>query len=589
MHPSDFQDSPDCRDVWFNALDPELRAALAASLRGKTPPLPYYRRKRHAASPWLLLLLGGIAAGAATLIWDGRDNHYGTRDFLLLTGAAGAIALGLLGLARCLALRRALPYPEGEFLFAGDILEVRRDRIRCWDLRQAHSARLMHHRSQGLYQFSTLEYHFNERVFCFRLRGVRAAETTAERHLQGQAALRTAQLTGDARTQATLDPLREVRVAGAWEEAGHRPKLRGRHLKDRTLARPVRPPLDSGLQVAVTGVICGLVAGTFVFYQARAGHDRELFAAARARGTVESLESYLKVGRRHLAEARALLPEAALRQAVAAGSVGALREVLRDYSGHPVTADAKAAIRDLYSRALAALTQHAKPECVLFLTRLLAWLEAAESPEIAVTFLPPGTTELTNLETGLKELDGFVKLPGRSFTPEACRSRESSIVHELQYGFNSIVEKDIIRLRHLGDGGDSADRPLTAPRIEIRYQVRPSGSLYVQKDPAGGFPGLRGLADPGRGLPTLTGSDRFAGVKFSFSIKLSVPGDDKPWLIPLEVSPAEEFTVRSSGFFSPDRESVYDAMAETAFARLTAKLSDELLSRPAAGDLQGKQ
>jgi hypothetical protein len=576
MDSADSSHSPDCIDVWFNALDPEPRLALAACLKGRTAPRPLWRRLLNGFMPWILLLLTGVILGAATILWPRFDSQYGSREFLLLCGAGMAVAAGYLGLMRCAAVRRALPYPEGDFLFAGQILEVRGDRIRAWELARARTSRLLHHRSGGIYQFSNLEYLFRGRAFLFRVRGLRKAEELARRHALGQVELITALEAGDMEAAARLDPLLQLRLSGALEAPARRPRLGRSHLRDRTLARPLHWPVRSIAQAMTAGSIAGFLTGVVIYLQVKARHDDDLFVRAKTERTVSSLTTYIDRGGRRAAEARELITLVTLEDALQAGSVSRLREFVRENPDHPGATAARDAIRELYAGALAALTRNAKPEAAAFLTRLLQRVENTQSPEIQVHFHPPGTDDLGKLETLMKQHDGFVQLPGRSFGAEACRRREKTIFVELQRGFRSVVKSDIIRLIE----PEKAEPAAKVPRLEIRYRVEASGTIYTQKDWLGG--GLAGALQ-GRGAGILAGANhRYAGLKFGFTIVLTIPDDDPPWTIVFEVRPAESFSVRTPGLaLSAPTDDVYDAMAGTAFASLSEKLNEEILSKPA--------
>jgi hypothetical protein len=570
MESADFSDSSDCTDVWFNALDPEQRLALAACLKVRATPRPYCRQLRNKSTPWILLLLAGVILIAATVLWPRFDTQYGSREFLLLCGAGMAVAAGYFGLMRCAAVRRALPYPEGDFLFAGQILEVRGDRIRVWDLARAHTSRLLHHRSSGLYQFSELQYFFSGRAFLFRVRGLHKAEELARRVVQGRAELMAALEIGDMETAALLDPLLPSHLSGALDAAARRPRLDRSHLKDRTLARPLPWPVRSTVQAVTAGSIAGFLTGVVIYSQVKARHDNDLFVRAKAERTVHSLTSYIDRGGRHAAEARELRTLVTLEDALEAGSVSRLREFVRENPEHPGATAASDAIRELYAGALAALTKNAKPEAAAFLTRLLQRVEKTQSPEIQVHFHPPGTDDLGKLEALMKQHDGFVRLPGKSFAAEACRQREKTIFGELQRGFKSVVKADIIRLIDAEESEPAAK----VPRLDIRYRVESSGTIYARHDGLG-----IGLTRTG----ILAGAnERYAGLKFAFTIILSIPDEDPSWTIVFDVLPAESFSVRTPGLaLSARTEDVYDTMAGTAFARLSEKLNEEILSKPA--------
>jgi len=275
------------------------------------------------------------------------------------------------------------------------------------------------------------------------------------------------------------------------------------------------------------------------------------------------------------------LPKAALKEARKVGSVTALQRVLKEYPDSVVTAETRGAIHALFAKALDAFRAKASrsdAKMLPFVERLMAWLEHAESPNVAISFRITHAETLALADKLLSEApkgkpDVLAALKGDTdevaavsphFTASAGQAREGAIVDSLQGAFGGVFPQDILKLEKGERRGDDTPRGAAAirvPTLDIDYKVGWSGATY-------------GSADSNR---------KFVGIEFDFDVLMRIPGEaaDAGLEFALKVAPPEHFTVRYSSTTSkylaknpllkdkPSDSLVYDVMAAKAFEQLS--------------------
>ena len=200
----------------------------------------------------------------------------------------------------------------------------------------------------------------------------------------------------------------------------------------------------------------------------------------------------------------------------------------------------------------------------VFMGRLLAWLEAHDSPPVRVRFLAPSAEVLVAID---QNLDVFGEVQGVTggiapvsphFTEARSAPRETRITQVLQRGFAPIFPEDVMQLEHAGrvDEGEQA-QAITQPTFDVSYSIRPSGSVYTSDSSARGF----------------------VGIRIEFHIEMHIPDSTDTWGFDTSVEPPEHFTVHSYADMDPTGDSayrdglVYSVMADRAFDQLGNQLA----------------
>jgi hypothetical protein len=235
-----------------------------------------------------------------------------------------------------------------------------------------------------------------------------------------------------------------------------------------------------------------------------------------------------------------------------------LRGVLLRYPKAGLDADVAAEVHGLYQASLkrfADAAATADPSLLPLMSSMLDFLEASHNPAVEVHFSRPSTEQLVQLDERIAATGGAYQ--GRAvapasmhFTQSSANARETRISAEIQQGFRSIFPNDVLAIVPV-----QISNP-TRPQIEIKYEIGPSGKVYVPRD------------DPKKA---------FVGLEFRFAAAMSVPQRDDQWQFGLEIHPPEHFVVqyefaRNAPKVGPADSQVYAVMAERAFDELSVKL-----------------
>jgi hypothetical protein len=347
---------------------------------------------------------------------------------------------------------------------------------------------------------------------------------------------------------------------------------------------------------------CAVGAGLFVVRNTMS--DARMLAWARARDDVASYSSYLARGRRHRElVSQVFLPRAALRAAVAKGSVEAIDEHRRAYPVTGIQAEVDAARRAalvaeierargagtfaallsfaerhpehglgpafdeakhaLYARALARIRQKVSEPYRELVGRLVASAERAGPRKtdaglrgltVQVRFRRAPSKEMERAEDLVRRnpmFNGTQSLPSRHLGAARLLPHEKTTAGTLADALARTFDPEIATFEPGPPLDAEADlAALKAPTLVVSYRVEPSGAAYAIKKP--------------RGI--------FLGLLFFFTAEFVLPGDASPVgtkLTSTQRIPADIIRTGKPPSGSGTLEAaVYDEMARAAFAEL---------------------
>jgi hypothetical protein len=485
----------------------------------------------------------------------------------------------VLAIMRRKRLLRALPYLPGRYLFPMDFVDARTDTLRITPMATMVDFRGVHHHTNGAYTHTEFTFRFQDGTSqTLTIRGKDQADRALADLRTSQSALSAAIEARDAQRIWALDVFFEARM-NDWQPeavAGAQQNF-AQYKQGAVVDGPSATPIAGIFHKAALVALGVAVIGVPLWYVRNVLSDEATFAAIGKEGSVYMVEHYIEHGGRHAKEAKKkLLPRAALREAKQAGTVTALREVAKKYSGSDTETDARAEIKTLFAKTIAEFHKQAagdNPEMLAFMDRLFTYLEKNDSPPVLVRFAKPSAGDMAAADDELKKIAGSQAVPIAGHFDEArSAKRQGAIVRYLQDAFSKIFPADVMTLQE-----GTALAPNEAPKqptIEIHYDVSPSGDVYVEEG---------------------TGR-KFVGIRISFAVSMRLPGDDKAFAFPLEVEPPDRFTVGASPLdqygiddlpnHGSDAGAVYDAMALNAFGQLATKLRT-VYFRPGTEAFQG--
>jgi hypothetical protein len=609
---------PAPRLVEFDLLPPQARKRFADATRRQGYPQPILADTRGGgAHPilWIALALFGLLIAVSTL-----TSRYGTiygyaqspaalfgyvlGFFMLLGGVVYAVVAVLRS--------RSLPFARGVYVFPTDLVDARTKTLRIIPLEECVDARPFSP-TQLVLRFADGFWH------AFPVFGPQAAHQALYAIGAARQAVQQAAERGDNNVRAGLDAFFDARMYDAWQSARPEEGLQ---------TRPVPGWARFAWAVGIGGAV---VLSIPTWLVRNLTSDNSAFAKARVSDTVSDYEGYLYGKGRHTDEVKTrFLPAAALRdakqkktvaaikeyldkyphslydadaqqalkdayawelaQAKAKGTVTALREFLVAYPDCYLVGDARAAVHDVFQKTLADFQQKAAnddPAMMPFVTALLAYLEANDSPPIEVRFTRKNGESLAVADKLLLASQedepsvGGVATASGHFDAKHSAPRESAIVTSLQNGFVDVFPSDVLRLEQ---APAKSTGKAALPTMDIAYEVGWSGTTYH---------GDKSSRD-------------FVGIKIDFDVKMRVPNapaakrcpptKPQPWehpapeapgaLCPLQfslsVKPPEHFTVsydellpefRTNAILGgPSDEQVYEVMAARAFDQLATKV-----------------
>jgi hypothetical protein len=550
------------RQLPFNALPTPVRERLAKSFAGGGGTMPILAEKlgKGGVVGYAILSLLGFAGAFALMSADfGWSLHRGAGFYAGYAAAFFFAGLGAVLAARRALLLKSLPFPPGRYLLPMDFIDATGPRLTIVPLADLVDLQATHHHTNGAYTHSSLTLKFNRHGSeTFVLKGKGLAEGALNELRSSRQALAAAAEAQQMAALAALDPLFEVRVKDAWDQ------LEDDGVDDGMIARtkPMPPVLESGGRAALVALAAAVVFSPVALFVRNRACDQAMFADAARQDTESAYESYLRRGgTSHEAEVRAeLMPRAALAEAKRKNTVTALRAALKKYPDSVIEQEGRDAIHTLFQDTLVKFRAQAAsedPRMLPFMEALIAYLERCGSSTVQLRFDAPTSDSLEGVDRELAaspELRGYRVVPiASNFDEPHCRARESAIVTNLGDGFKTVFPNDILALTQGQRGGGSA------PAIDIKYVVGPSGEFYTGE----------------------RNTRAYVGIRVDFEVAMSVPGRSDPFQFTFQVVPPERFTVNyqsTSGLsFMPDAggpsdSQVYEVMAFRAFDQLATKL-----------------
>lgn len=541
--------TPSVRNIAFNALPEPARQRLADILQGRSGPAPIMEQRQGKGGIVgfaILSVFGGLGLLGLLLIEFGsRSRFWQEAPFILgYITLVWMLLYGALGAFRRWKAIKSLPFAPGVYLFATDMLVAPNGDLQIYPMSALVNLRCTHHHTNGVYTQSIIEFKFAKKRINMVIRGKQQAEQKlgALNHAENQ--FRAAVQSGDAEAIYHQDPFFDARISPVWND----PNAAARAL-DEPSHGVLAAPMPKWLRYA--GFIAlGLASiGAPMLWGVRNVASDEL--AYRSISNYYSARSYVRRGVLHVDSVRQEeLPRYALERAVQDGTVTALREFVAEYPNTRYTQQAYPAIHAHYERVRQEFLSQANmndQRMVAFMTHLLAWLEANNTPSMQVRYSAPSSD-------ALQQIDRELRRPGRRgppitpvaphFLPGQGEARERQLTQGLQNGFGVVFPGEILTLEGVHNTALPPDP--TRPRIDVAYVVRPSGATYHNE----------------------TTRQAFVGIHVDFQVTMTVPGQ-QPYTFPVAVEPPEHFRVRSRpGVPGGNAGLVYATMASRAFGRL---------------------
>lgn len=563
------------RVVPFNALPKVVRERFISTLSdsGRTAP-PVLSDK--ATFWWGLigstLLLIGAAGIGLFVFFTSFDNPFGSDaiqgwGFSILYGVALFLVLlsGLL-LFRIVMRRRALPFRAGRYLFPLDFVDARTETLRITPMTDLIDYGVVHHYHNGSYTHSVINFTFgNAPAVSFQLRGQDLVNQAMEMFFQNRNRIGDAVERRDEQALAGLDPFHEVRRNDSWKTLKATP---GGQFTDGPIAGDV-PRIGKWILISI---VPGAMIGFGMFWIHNYLIDGLRFRELARLPRVANCRVALRDGTRFKAEIEKLLPPAALREARQAKTVTAFRGVVKEFPNTPEAAEAKTLIHGAFVDSMTRFRQLAAssdPKMMPFMEELVAYLEQHDSPPIVVRFRRPLSADLEKADAFYQEkLKGKIFIPiAPNFSVKVSDAREAVIRNQLIKGFSTCFANDVLSFQAGPNVGEERLTPasLTAPVIEIVYEVSPSEKTYVEE-----------------------GSERVVvGIRIAFDMRLMIPKKSDDFSFGLIVEPPSRFYVE---YDSPGQAAgqvgaarIYEQMATRAFDQFSGKLRD-VFFKPSDGE-----
>jgi hypothetical protein len=312
------------KKVDFYSLPRAVQDRLLDSLRGQFAPHPILAKPgpHRTARIWLAaaFLAAVLTASLAVLGYGNPASAFS----LQATALVGLYALGCTtlvgGILEALTLQvrtSALPYAPAIYLFPSGVIDARTSRLHVYPMSELQSASLGAGGSLIL-MFRGARFELPSKEPAHLSRALELVEAARAR-LSGEL---------DAKERFALDPLEPPAVASPLGPA-------------LPLARPA--PLWERGRWAIAGVV-GIALGAGLHHVRNRMSDDRMLALARAKDDVPAYQSYVARGRTHRElVAREWLPRAALKAAIAEGTVEAIDTFEQRYPENAIGAEVAAA------------------------------------------------------------------------------------------------------------------------------------------------------------------------------------------------------------------------------------------------------
>ncbi|MCB9594619.1 MAG: hypothetical protein H6719_17935 [Sandaracinaceae bacterium] len=586
--------APAFRKIEFNALDPHTRQRFTDATHGRGKPAPILTQASSTVGAmigWSFVSLAGIAVVLGAAVAQFADIRDYDQPFVFMgVYAVGLflVAWGILRAVRTSRLAANIPFKRGRYVFPTDLVIATDTKLTIVPMGRLLKLDGVHRHVNGVYQGTDLNFHFEGygREY-FTVRGKMLAEQIMDDLRYSQQNISQAVQLQDLDALARMDVFFDARITEQWNDPlvadrlAHEalaPDPSGGPSTYRTADKPVDAdvhkqgviarPAGKLVERAAVVALGAVVLAPPIWIARNFASDEAAFAEVQRRDATWGYQAYAAGHGLHEDEVvDELLPEAAFAEARREGTVSALRTFVREHPDSARVEEARAAIHERFVQVRQDFLSQAAtgdPTMPVFMGRLLAWLEAHDSPPVRVRFLAPSAEVLVAID---QNLDVFGEVQGVTggiapvsphFTEARSAPRETRITQVLQRGFAPIFPEDVMQLEHAGrvDEGEQA-QAITQPTFDVSYSIRPSGSVYTSDSSARGF----------------------VGIRIEFHIEMHIPDSTDTWGFDTSVEPPEHFTVHSYADMDPTGDSayrdglVYSVMADRAFDQLGNQLA----------------
>ncbi len=533
----------------FNALPEQTRRRFAEATRNNSALHTVGASTIGPRIGWIILLLiSGLAFTISLTDNFGSPWSFQLRgEMLVMLGVSTFFgAYAFLGLLRNILGSRFAPFVPGIYIFGNDIVKAKDPAtLTILPLARIDRINVVHQHVNGVYSASHIHFQFQggpkETVV---VRGHAKVDDLLNRIGAAQHATREANASQNMEALAALDVFHDVRGTAIWTtpaEATRAAQYASGHNLSRGLPFPIR--------IASVGALVLTVLAVPVAFARDYLSDDAAFERIKAENTADRYQHYLRVGGNHQQEAQELLFMAAFQEAQATGTVTALRDYMREYPNSPHMAQVQAVMHQRFEQVEQTFLSQAStqnPAMPAFMSSLLDWLEANNSPPVQVRFSPPSAETLAQIDA---QLVGVTPIAPH-FTAERSQPRESQITEVFQRGFAAVFPTDVMSLTHTGRFDPAV--PAVVPTFDIQYAVRSSGSTFTDEQ-------------NGR---------QYVGIHVDFHVSMNIPGSDISHAFDVAVQPPSHFSVSYQDTLGgPSDGVVYSTMARLAFERLSSNIA----------------
>jgi hypothetical protein len=560
---------PRIRRIHFNALPETQRKRLVDAVEGRTEPRPIFQEGHGSGGAifgWGFLAVLALGGLGLSLVADfGRVCSPVQAPWVALVdfGLAFTAVYGVIAAVRASWLGRNIPFRRGRYVFPMDVVVARDEWIEIIPFGLVTNVGGVHMHRNGVYTGTHVTFSFEGRsAETLLIYGKHVADQALQQLRQVGTALNRALDTKDVDWLVRNDLFAEMRGTEAWNDTAAQERNRKQPGSGLRAGEMPAALAWASIPALVVAVAILPVWGVRQWLS-----DADALSQLESRSdesAVHGCECYVYGGGWHAEHVRdVVLPAAAFRAATSEGTVAAMRDFVREHPQAPQVPEARAAIHTLFESSRAQFMAQAAtsdPSMPAFMTALLQFLEANDSPPVMVRFDAPSSEDLGATDTALAAEVGRPVAPiAPWFTPERSESREETVTRVLQRGFAAVFPNDVMTLEHAGRRPESAPEGTlvdpTRAEIEVRYLVRPSGSVYESS----------------------TSERVFVGIFVDFFVQMRVPNSTQAFSFVLEVEPPEHFTVTTyGGAYGQDSElsdgAVYDEMARRAFDQLSSRM-----------------
>ncbi|MFZ6681560.1 hypothetical protein [Undibacterium sp. Tian12W] len=436
-------------------------------------------------------------------------------------------------------------FAPGCYLFPLALVDIRSNKIAVHDLAQLRKLDATHHESNGRYQRTIFSFNFNDGTRKdLVINNQNLAEATLGKFNIYKTKAKDAFHNRDLASLYGFDPLLDVR-RNKWREAHGAASLGKRFINLMT-------------QFKVPLLVLAIFIAALFWYGRNAAADKKMYLNAKHLQTEAAYLGYLAHGKFKITEMQAELPRVVFNEVQKKNSVTMLRQLKLRFPQSDILPDVAEEIHVLYDSSMQKFREQAvnsDTALIRSMEQLLKFAEEHDDPNVAVNFIRPTDSDLSQLDAVLKlkekQIRGKQIIPAaKYFANNSAAVRETRIIQGIRSAFSSIFPNDVLSFNA------SPVAPDNAPRLQITYQIEPSGEIFGSEKH----------------------DNAFVGMLVRFKAALIVPETKDRWKFDLEVTPPDTFKVEyQTSSRDPVKQApegqVYAVMAERAFDKLALKIN----------------